>query len=175
MGSADMSDGRSANFTLRQGEVIYSTGGCSVFGVFEEACGSAVGVRKDFGMNVSLVLVQTDGKQREVPIKKSVQVIGRQTDCQIRIPSANVSRHHCEVSASDDGHITVRDLGSSNGTFVNKQKVTQASVNAGDLLLTIEAMKMETGLHADRAATVKALHVHAGSQIDAKDLLIELE
>ena len=48
-------------------------------------------------------------------------------------------------------------------------------VNAGDLLLTIEAMKMETGLHADRAATVKALHVHAGSQIEAKDLLIELE
>jgi pyruvate carboxylase len=48
-------------------------------------------------------------------------------------------------------------------------------VSSGDLLLTIEAMKMETGLHADRAATVKALHVHAGSQIDAKDLLIELE
>ncbi|MCU0901528.1 MAG: pyruvate carboxylase [Cypionkella sp.] len=48
-------------------------------------------------------------------------------------------------------------------------------VRAGDLLLTIEAMKMETGLHADREATVKALHVHAGSQIDAKDLLIELE
>ena len=48
-------------------------------------------------------------------------------------------------------------------------------VNAGDLLLTIEAMKMETGIHADRAATVKALHVNAGAQIDAKDLLIELE
>ncbi|MCB2127091.1 MAG: biotin/lipoyl-binding protein, partial [Rhodobacteraceae bacterium] len=48
-------------------------------------------------------------------------------------------------------------------------------VHAGDLLLTIEAMKMETGLHADRPATVKAIHVHAGSQIDAKDLLIELE
>ncbi len=48
-------------------------------------------------------------------------------------------------------------------------------VKAGDMLLTIEAMKMETGLHADREATIKALHVHAGSQIDAKDLLIELE
>ena len=47
-------------------------------------------------------------------------------------------------------------------------------VNAGDLLLTIEAMKMETGLHAERAATVKALHVQPGSQIDAKDLLVEL-
>ncbi|MDV7270225.1 pyruvate carboxylase [Thioclava sp. A2] len=48
-------------------------------------------------------------------------------------------------------------------------------VNAGDMLLTIEAMKMETGIHADRAATVKAVHVTAGQQIDAKDLLIELE
>lgn len=48
-------------------------------------------------------------------------------------------------------------------------------VRAGDLLLNIEAMKMETGLHCDREATVKAIHVHPGSQIEAKDLLIELE
>ena len=50
-----------------------------------------------------------------------------------------------------------------------------AKVKQGDLLLTIEAMKMETGLHADRDATIKAVHVSAGSQIDAKDLLVELE
>jgi pyruvate carboxylase len=36
-------------------------------------------------------------------------------------------------------------------------------------------MKMETGIHADRAATVKAVHVAPGAQIDAKDLLVELE
>jgi pyruvate carboxylase len=48
-------------------------------------------------------------------------------------------------------------------------------VKAGDLLLTIEAMKMETGIHADRDAVVKAVHVQPGSQIDAKDLLVELE
>jgi pyruvate carboxylase len=48
-------------------------------------------------------------------------------------------------------------------------------VRAGDLLLNIEAMKMETGLHCDREATVKAIFVHPGSQIEAKDLLIELE
>ena len=48
-------------------------------------------------------------------------------------------------------------------------------VKTGDLLLTIEAMKMETGLHAERDATVKAVHVVPGGQIDAKDLLIELE
>ena len=48
-------------------------------------------------------------------------------------------------------------------------------IKTGDLLLTIEAMKMETGLHAERDATVKAVHVQPGAQIDAKDLLIELE
>ena len=48
-------------------------------------------------------------------------------------------------------------------------------VKEGDLLLTIEAMKMETGMHADRAGTIKAVHVTPAAQIDAKDLLIEYE
>ena len=48
-------------------------------------------------------------------------------------------------------------------------------VKEGDLLLTIEAMKMETGIHAERDAVVRAIHVNAGSQIDAKDLMVELE
>ncbi|WP_281984093.1 pyruvate carboxylase [Thalassorhabdomicrobium marinisediminis] len=48
-------------------------------------------------------------------------------------------------------------------------------VKTGDLLLTIEAMKMETGLHAERDAVVKAIHVAPGAQIDAKDLLVEFE
>ncbi|MEL6608159.1 MAG: pyruvate carboxylase [Pseudomonadota bacterium] len=48
-------------------------------------------------------------------------------------------------------------------------------VAEGDLLLTIEAMKMETGLHAERDGVVKAVHVTAGAQIDAKDLLVEME
>lgn len=48
-------------------------------------------------------------------------------------------------------------------------------VRDGDLLLTIEAMKMETGIHAERDAVIKQTHVGVGAQIDAKDLLIELE
>jgi pyruvate carboxylase len=35
-------------------------------------------------------------------------------------------------------------------------------------------MKMETGIHADRDATIAAVHISPGSQIDAKDLLVEL-
>ncbi|MCB1339374.1 MAG: pyruvate carboxylase, partial [Maritimibacter sp.] len=48
-------------------------------------------------------------------------------------------------------------------------------VRKGDLLLTIEAMKMETAINAERDAVVKAVYVTPGSQIDAKDLLVEFE
>jgi pyruvate carboxylase len=48
-------------------------------------------------------------------------------------------------------------------------------VKTGDLLLTLEAMKMETGIHAERDAIVKSVHAPIGSQVDAKDLILELE
>jgi pyruvate carboxylase len=46
------------------------------------------------------------------------------------------------------------------------------AVKAGDVLLSIEAMKMETALHAERDGTIAEVLVHAGDQIDAKDLLV---
>ena len=45
-------------------------------------------------------------------------------------------------------------------------------VAAGDVILTIEAMKMETAIHAERAGRIAEVLVHAGSQVDAKDLLV---
>ena len=48
-------------------------------------------------------------------------------------------------------------------------------VNAGDLLCTIEAMKMETGISAEIDGIIKTIHSPAGTQVDAKDLLIEFE
>jgi pyruvate carboxylase len=61
------------------------------------------------------------------------------------------------------------------GVVASVSATVGAKVKAGDLLLTIEAMKMETGLHAERDGMVKTVHAAPGSQIDAKDLLIELE
>lgn len=84
-------------------------------------------------MNVSLVLVREDGRQQDVALKKAAQVIGRSTDCALRIPNASVSRHHCEVHIGD-AKASIRDLGSSNGTYVNRKRVTQASLSPGDLV-----------------------------------------
>ena len=46
------------------------------------------------------------------------------------------------------------------------------TVRAGDVLLSIEAMKMETALHAERDGTIAQVLVGTGDQIDAKDLLV---
>ena len=80
------------------------------------------------------------------------------------------------VGAGIAGASLAAELGEK-GARVASTVAAQAGkpVKAGDLLLTIEAMKMETGIHADRDGTVKAVHVSAGAQIDAKDLLVELE
>ena len=46
-------------------------------------------------------------------------------------------------------------------------------VTAGDTLLSIEAMKMETAIHAERNGIVAKIHAPSGTQVDSKDLLIE--
>ncbi len=84
-------------------------------------------------MAVTLVHVSTDGSQNEVSISREVSLIGRQTDCQIRIPTSDVSRHHAELKVGE-GRPVVRDLGSSNGTYVNGKRIEQAELGAGDVI-----------------------------------------
>ena len=92
----------------------------------------------------------------------------------IRVPNRAVKATTAarpKAEAGNPGHIGAP----MPGVIASIAATAGAEVKAGDLLLTIEAMKMETGLHADRDAIVKAVHVIPGHQIDAKDLLIELE
>ena len=49
------------------------------------------------------------------------------------------------------------------------------AVKAGDVLLSLEAMKMETAIHAERDGTLAEVLVRSGEQVDAKDLLITYE
>lgn len=84
-------------------------------------------------MEVSLILVGRNGSQREIPLKRQRIVIGRQTDCQVRIPLASVSRQHCELRF-DGGRTVLQDLKSRNGTYVNRKRVDRAELAAGDLV-----------------------------------------
>ncbi|MEM9130217.1 MAG: biotin/lipoyl-containing protein, partial [Pseudomonadota bacterium] len=92
----------------------------------------------------------------------------------IRIPDRRV-KAQVEAKAKADPD-NMAHLGAPMPGVVTTIGVSEGQkVSVGDLLLTIEAMKMETGLHADRDAVVKRLHIQPGGQIDAKDLLIEFE
>ena len=92
----------------------------------------------------------------------------------IRVPDRLIKSQTASNPKAEEGnnaHVGAPMPGVIAGVTVSQGQ----SVNQGDLLLTIEAMKMETGLHAERDAIIKLVHVSTGSQIDAKDLLIEFE
>jgi hypothetical protein len=59
--------------------------------------------------------------------------IGRSSACQIVLADDTVSRRHAELRF-EDGRWLLRDLGSSNGTFVNGRLVTEAEVRRGDVI-----------------------------------------
>ncbi len=60
-----------------------------------------------------------------------VTVIGRAPECDISIPSDEISRRHAELRVSQDG-VMIEDLGSANGTFVNDRRVTRELLKHGD-------------------------------------------
>jgi len=92
----------------------------------------------------------------------------------IRVPNRLVKSQTAAKPKAEQGNLN--HIGAPMpGVIASTAVSVGQQVHAGDLLLTIEAMKMETGLHAERDAVVKAVYVAPGAQIDAKDLLIELE
>ncbi len=61
------------------------------------------------------------------------QVIGRQADCDISIPSEEISRRHAKVRPTPIG-LQVEDLGSSNGTYINGKRVQEGLLRPGEEL-----------------------------------------
>ena len=60
-------------------------------------------------------------------------VIGRALNCEISIPEGGLSREHAEMIV-ESNQLVVRDLGSSNGTFINGERVTEGRPAHGDTL-----------------------------------------
>ncbi|MBF0267132.1 MAG: pyruvate carboxylase [Alphaproteobacteria bacterium] len=61
------------------------------------------------------------------------------------------------------------------GTVVSVAVTKGQKVAKGDVLLSIEAMKMETAVRAEAEGTVQKIHVHSGDAVDAKDLLVSMQ
>lgn len=62
----------------------------------------------------------------------NVRTLGRATGADFIVDAALVSRVHCRLTALPTGELEVKDLDSTNGTFVNGSRITQARVASGD-------------------------------------------
>lgn len=73
-------------------------------------------------------VLDIDGRRYQLNNRRTV--LGRGTDCDIVLDDPGVSRHHSEITL-EGGAASLRDLGSTNGSFVDGEKVTAARLNDG--------------------------------------------
>lgn len=83
----------------------------------------------------------------EFPLRPDKEVvIGRSSDLDMVLVEDMVSRKHAKISLSQ-GKVTLEDLGSTNGTFVNGEKIKQARLKQGDrILIGTSILKLVTGV-----------------------------
>ena len=113
----------------------------------------AIGETDEKGM--ATVFFELNGQPRRVKVPD-------------RLRGASALKLRRKAEAGNEGH-----LGAPMPGVVSTVGVAPGqAVKAGDVLLSIEAMKMETVLHAERDGTVAEVLVQPGDQIDAKDLLV---
>jgi pSer/pThr/pTyr-binding forkhead associated (FHA) protein len=84
-------------------------------------------------VDANLVLFKKDGSRKSFPLTSSVTVIGRRHDCDLCIPLMVVSRRHCQLSQNNEA-VKIRDLDSKSGTFLNGNRISEATVKAGDYI-----------------------------------------
>lgn len=81
-------------------------------------------------MRVRLVPVEGGAP---IEIAKDLVLVGRKEDCDVRLDHKSISKLHC-VLVKTDGLLLLRDLGSTNGTRVNGQRVRRAALLPNDQL-----------------------------------------
>ncbi|MCX4387561.1 DUF3662 and FHA domain-containing protein [Micromonospora peucetia] len=81
------------------------------------------------GRNVRLV----SGDGRTYPLQMGSTVIGRGDQANLRLPDVGISRRHARLDF-DGGQVVLTDLGSTNGTMVNGQRVSAVALNPGDMI-----------------------------------------
>jgi len=109
----------------------------------------------------SLSLRSPEGKPQEFIIRTPRTTIGRRVDNDIVIADISASRLHAEIEYDpEDDNIVIRDLGSTNGTFINRERLVQARrlehhdiIRIGEFVIYISKYQTGAKLGPGRSAT----------------------
>jgi two-component system cell cycle response regulator len=70
-----------------------------------------------------------------IPVDQPKVTLGRAPECTVVLQDESVSRVHAEIVQRENGGAVIRDLGSTNGTFIAGQRIKEAVLNQGDKVL----------------------------------------
>jgi pSer/pThr/pTyr-binding forkhead associated (FHA) protein len=110
-------------------------------------------------------LVPVEGGEA-IEIAKDLVLVGRKDDCDIQLDHKSVSKQHC-VIVKTDGLLLLRDLGSTNGTRVNGQRIRRAALLPNDQL-NIASLRFKVSFSADAEPAVEPNEYT--QQMDARDV-----
>jgi hypothetical protein len=90
---------------------------------------------EELGVEGPALVVRSGGGRagEQFPLERTQTTVGRTPDCDIFLDDVTVSRRHAIV-ARGAGGFTVEDLGSLNGTFLNRHRIEKADLENGDEL-----------------------------------------
>jgi pSer/pThr/pTyr-binding forkhead associated (FHA) protein len=106
-----------------------------------------------------ILLALSDGP--DIPVDHAVVMVGRDSNCDARLDSLRVSRRHCLIIATG-GDVVVRDLGSTNGTWVNGRRVATRRIKPGDEL-SIAHFRYQLG----EATTLRAAAADLSNRLES--------
>ena len=81
---------------------------------------------------ISFRIFRGGSKVREISFDRPIINVGKLSTSNLRLDDVNVSRKHAVIEQRENGEWRVTDLGSTNGTFVNGERVVQAVLTDGD-------------------------------------------
>lgn len=115
------------------------------------------------------MLVPLDGGA-PIELVKDLTLVGRKEDCDLRLEHKSVSKLHCVIVKTDGGLLLLRDLGSTNSTRVNGQRVRRAALLPNDQL-TIANYKFRIQFGEAAAAAAPAQPDEYTQHLDAKEVV----
>jgi Flp pilus assembly CpaF family ATPase len=118
-----------------------------------------------------LTLAEKGGESKDLTFDKTEIRVGRVRDNDIVLPKGNVSKHHCRLLLHN-GQLTVEDLGSTNGTYVNGRKIGEpTSISTSDKVFVGDfAIRVTGGVRANEPQVGATPPPYAASAPEAGSL-----